>query len=697
MKKMLTSLELEDIVTGNWACPELSENLTVSQKKEYFEWQREDAKAAGLIVAALSEPIAGLLINCRHAKDIWEQLCTRFERSSSIRLNTLFESFFRSTRNHEEDMNTHIAKLQKLFDDLNKELKIQSENELSERILIGKILSTLEENYNYFKDDWNTIPLKDQTLGLLTEKLCATEMRFGEPLYQSSGLSAGKSIAQKSPSRFKRSASHNLTGCPKWKFSCDYCRQKGHSVSDCPQKKYSYTPGYSEKAKNEHYGFVSQPFRAFQTARRSNNWYGCYDASYHTARRTEFMTNNIQLATPRLGLLTKLGGSGTRFVHPNTNQWEKWHGSHMTAVGYFPGTSANLYPVKTAGNNKLAVAGRRNNNALVATGRIQNNPLVTNFRTPTKEISSIILAGNRNILRTYLGRMDQQGMSHFKEFLKKLAIRVAGREESVHDGSIVGRIQPFRSRPNRATKVGEIVHAELYGPTQIESIEGARYFACFKDDYSRFRMIFFLKNKGEICETLESLLREAKKNGHTVNSLRCVGGKEFDKESIREFLSEFGVVLVIDPPDSQRQNRSADREDRNVLEAARFMLYSTSLPKTLWAEACNTAVYLLNLTGKSLETNKTPYEIWHNKKVTNPNHLKIFGTRCYANVADEKGSNFDNKAVAGHMVGYVNETDGYRVWIPNLGTVICTREVKFKNEIPWTKHPEPSERHSQPI
>ena len=52
-----------------------------------------------------------------------------------------------------------------------------SENTLSECMLTGRILSTLGKEYDNFKDVWDTIPISTQMVNLLTEKLCAIELR----------------------------------------------------------------------------------------------------------------------------------------------------------------------------------------------------------------------------------------------------------------------------------------------------------------------------------------------------------------------------------------------------------------------------------------------------------------------------------------------------------------------------------------
>lgn len=119
---------LEMIIDGSKTCPELSDGATEQQRKQVTDWKKEDAKAASIIASALSKSIAELVLTCTNAKEIWDKLCSRFERSSTQRLNMLIESFFQAKRDEKEDISTHVAKLQKLFVDLNMELAKHNEN-----------------------------------------------------------------------------------------------------------------------------------------------------------------------------------------------------------------------------------------------------------------------------------------------------------------------------------------------------------------------------------------------------------------------------------------------------------------------------------------------------------------------------------------------------------------------------------------
>ncbi|XP_046981358.1 uncharacterized protein LOC124550678 [Schistocerca americana] len=174
---VLRAYGLGDIINGTRERVELPQDATSEQKEAYVEWLKEDAKAASLIASALSKPVAELVLTCKNAKEIWDKLRARFERSSTQRLNMLIETFFRVKRDESEDISAHLAKLQKLFVDLNDELSKHEENTLSERILNGRILSTLGKDYDNFKDLWDTIPTEKQSLNLLIEKLCTIELR----------------------------------------------------------------------------------------------------------------------------------------------------------------------------------------------------------------------------------------------------------------------------------------------------------------------------------------------------------------------------------------------------------------------------------------------------------------------------------------------------------------------------------------
>nr|KYP75873.1 Copia protein [Cajanus cajan] len=74
------------------------------------------------------------------------------------------------------------------------------------------------------------------------------------------------------------------------------------------------------------------------------------------------------------------------------------------------------------------------------------------------------------------------------------------------------------------------------------------------------------------------------------------------------------------------------------------------LPKTFWAEAINTSIYLLNLLPTKALKGKTPYETWCGRKPS-AEHLEIFGCVCHTHVPNVKRDKLDHKCEVGIFWG----------------------------------------------
>ncbi|GKB04325.1 ribonuclease H-like domain-containing protein [Tanacetum coccineum] len=59
-----------------------------------------------------------------------------------------------------------------------------------------------------------------------------------------------------------------------------------------------------------------------------------------------------------------------------------------------------------------------------------------------------------------------------------------------------------------STKVGDVVHLDVWGPYRVTSRDGYKYFLTIVDDVSRAVWVYLLKNKSEICQTGEEVIRE---------------------------------------------------------------------------------------------------------------------------------------------------------------------------------------------
>ena len=144
-------------------------------------------------------------------------------------------------------------------------------------------------------------------------------------------------------------------------------------------------------------------------------------------------------------------------------------------------------------------------------------------------------------------------------------------------------------------------------------------------------------------------------------------------------MAQHGIVHRTSMPYCPEQNGSAERENRTLVECARTMIHAKDLPTKLWAEAVNTAAYIINRTGPTPSVGKTPYELFHRRRAS-INHIRVFGTECFVYVPKQKRKKWDNKSIKGYHVGYCSDYDGYRIWVPEIQDIIVSRDVSFKKE-----------------
>ena len=231
------------------------------------------------------------------------------------------------------------------------------------------------------------------------------------------------------------------------------------------------------------------------------------------------------------------------------------------------------------------------------------------------------------------------------------------------------------------------MHTDLCGPISPEGLNGEKYMQLLTDDFSGAIWVSNLKTKAEAARGTKDMVLHAQKiSGEKVITIRPDGAKEFKEGDCKACLDSNGTLLDDIPPYSSESNGRAERANRTVMEKARTILSELNMVcsfedyKKLWPEAVRCVVYVYNrtltrATHKDVR-DKTPYEIVTGNKPDLSN-LRIFGTKV--KVLKPKAyrkSKVDSKTWDGLDVGY-NPGDAYRVYIPELGHVLISKDVTF--------------------
>jgi transposase InsO family protein len=227
-------------------------------------------------------------------------------------------------------------------------------------------------------------------------------------------------------------------------------------------------------------------------------------------------------------------------------------------------------------------------------------------------------------------RLGHQNKHHLVKVLKQHGMNVEASAEFC-DGCALEKAhqRSFGTQTTRPNVIGGQINADVCGPMTEISAGGARYYICFKDDYSKYRRMFFIATKNEVVDCLRKVLKEVRTTGHVTKVLLSDGGKEFNFKAVQKVLEEYGTTHRIAMPYTPEQNGAAEQENRTIVESACSTLHASGLLKELWVEACNTAVYILNHTGPTPVEGKTPLELWTGRTGETLGHLCVFGTECY--------------------------------------------------------------------
>ena len=111
------------------------------------------------------------------------------------------------------------------------------------------------------------------------------------------------------------------------------------------------------------------------------------------------------------------------------------------------------------------------------------------------------------------------------------------------------------------------------------------------------------------------------------------------------------------------------------------MMKEKNLPKSYWAKATNTVVYLMNWCTSRVH-DITPYENFYGKK-SNLSHIRIFGSITFVHIPDEKQQKLDPKLEKCILVGYSLEQKVYKCFNSSTRKVRVSRDVVFDESASW--------------
>ncbi|UYV72852.1 hypothetical protein LAZ67_10000994, partial [Cordylochernes scorpioides] len=642
-------------------------------------WKSKDVKARMLLSQAIELKFLQPLMNCTSASQMWQKLLAIHEQKSEFTIGLLWQQFF-DARLTSETISDYIAKIENISAQIS-----QMGGTITEDQKVAKILNTLPSSMRYFVAAWESLDPKAQTLNNLTARLLIEETRN-----QQSGSSKQDEALLHRQARTKPKDTQRSFQDAKKNTKCHYCHKIGHWSRECRKRlaneKNKSKNLHDSKGSSSDYGLIL----CDNQVEPNDIWYADSGASCSMTFRLEWFKTYTPFTSDHpiyLGDNSTLLAEGMGDIEIQAYVDGGWYNTYIRNVLYSPQLKKNLYSLSTSTRRGFNVIIKHDklqifmDNDLKAVG-VRHDGLYRMLFKVTSSSQGYITSENK--LQLWHERLAHLPVATLREMATKglvdgLQPQDLEGEFFFCEGCQLGKAHRKSCYPSdgKNYQLGEFIYADICGPMQTQSLSKSLYFCLFKDYFSGYRHIYFIKNKSDVLDIFKEYATLIyTQTGNKIKVLRTDNALEFKSDNFADLCKRFGIIREFTAPYVHEQIGRIERDNRTIVEAARSMLNSRNLPGYFWAEACNTATYILNRSATKQTPGTTPYELFFGTKPNVANY-KIFGCNAYMHIPKENRKKWDNKSIKLMFLGYENTSKNFRLWDWKTRKIRISKDVTF--------------------
>jgi hypothetical protein len=650
------------------------------------EWSDIDQRAISTIEMYITDDVLNHVISAISAKDMWEKLEAIYLGKSLSNKLFLKKKLFKLEMKEGEDVMKHINSFNALINDLSR-IDVQFSEE--DRALL--LLASFPDSYEHFvttlmfgKTTLKFNEIVQDIISHVTMKKADDKSTSGSALNvesrgrnsnRGSGRGRSKSRSGRSKSRYPRNSNGQSSSKT---IECWNCGKTGHYKNQCKAPK-------KEKESDSANVVADGEALILSVDSPLDSWVLDSGASFHTTAIREILENYVSGDFGKVYLAdgTALDVVGIGNVKIRIHADSVWK---LQKVRHVPELKKNLISVGQlddeghgihfhGGKWKVSMGAR-----IIALGEKTGTLYMTTDMRDTIAVADA--SAEADLWHQRLGHMSEKGLKVMHSLGKLPKLKSVNIDFC--ENCIFGKQKrvSFKTggRTLRNEKL-ELVHTDVWGPAAVSSIGGKSYFVTFIDDHSRKVWVYFLKQKSEVYEVFKKWKAMVEnETGLKIKKLRSDNGGEYEDTGFKRFCFENGIRLERTVPGTPQQNGVAERMNRTLTERARSMRIQSGLPKQFWAEAINTAAYLINRGPSVPLEQRIPEEVWSGKEV-NLSWLKVFGCTAYVHISDHARGKLDPKSLKCTFIGYGGDEFGYRLWDDQNKKIIRSRDVIFNEKL----------------
>lgn len=632
-----------------------------TEKKNFFVM---DSKAKAIIIQGTSDKHLDLIMDCPTAKSMIKALKDVFVRSTAFSKLTLWRKLINLKYSLKDSMEDHFL----VFDSIMRDLQEQDSG-LTETDKVCHLMLSLPEEFSAVVTALETVP--EVKMDFVRARLLDEELKL-KTASQGCGSRDEVSFKAHSGCFICGDKRHYKAQCPRNRFS----RENKHLRGNFRGKKKGKIQGNIAEANEE---VVLVALNCDDNKLSSNNVLIVDSGASNHLFKSELEPFMCDVSNLDREITIHIANGDKMVSRKMGNLRVSCQGQIVNIKGLIVnGLKHNLLSVSAVTSKGLKVitdsTGMKicGNSFELSCTRV-NGLYVLSFDDPSSVSCNLSARSCENLWHRRLGHLNRHG-------LKILGLPSSdGKCSACIEGKATR--QPFFEQQTKTKQVGELIHSDLVGPFNPESIEGHRFMQVILDDFTHFVVVKLLHKKSEAEGNLINFIAELERQqGVPVKRLRLDNGGEFTSNSFKKFCLTRGIRLEYTLPYSSQMGGKSERMNRTVLNMVRTKISDSGIPKFLWGEAARCSAYELNRSPTStLDKYLTPSVLWNGRN--DVSKLRVFGCRAWPTVIP-KGSRLDPRSKEGVMVGYCG--GGYRIWLPNERRIVRSRDVTFdETQMPY--------------
>ncbi|CDF39892.1 unnamed protein product [Chondrus crispus] len=638
-QKIELLLALRDV--DQYVLDDIPENATSDDRRK---WIRGDAKAKAVIGLTLSDDYLHHVRECSSAKETWEAILNVFERHTLLNKLAARRDFHTVSMLPSEKVLVFINRVKQLA------ARLQSMSvEIDDKEIAMAVLNGLPPRFDNLIVALDALGNEDKVFGLefVKSRLLQEEQRESMKTASASSPHA-PALVNRMPIRRD--------------MKCTNCNRHGHTAAHCWGKDVNGR----RPAPPDGFRSRNTALKPKNRAANARSWLVDSGCSAHiTFDRSLFVTyEQMQSGSVEMGTKARANVAGRGEVELMLNVNGSPHPCKLSNVLHVPDFGYSLLSVTQMVSKGLQVS-FENEKYRVTTG-----PTVVATASQVGDLYILDVMNETFSSHVVTMQTLHERMAH---------VNVQGIASMIHNNVVSGiNVRQSDRSSSRAQNCLDLVHSDVCGPLEVQSIGGSRCFITFVDDHSNWVVVYTMRYKSEAFAKYKLYEKLAQTHtGRKVKVLRTDRGGEYLSTEFKSHLDLNGTQHQLTTAYTPEQNGVAERLNRTLIDLVHSMLSHKQVSKRFWAEALATSVYVRNrVTSRTLPVNATPHHIWMNS-TPNVGHLRVFGSKCWYTLPKLELRKLDLRAREAMFLGYSQCSKAYKLWDGELNKIVVSRDVKF--------------------